>query len=175
MDNKNLIKIGKHIIYSVLLLFLYVLQTTPGLFSIYGIKPILTITAAIAIAMYEDEVVGGIYGMAAGLLCDTGGNSLFGFNAMLMMSFCALIALLTIHLFQNTMINMLFFSVIVYFIRGSLEFVFSLGIWGYENVSRYYIHKTLPVMVYSLCLIPLFYPLVGKIHRSFKARSYKKI
>ena len=49
----------------------YIIQTTPGLFEFFGIKPILVLPACICIAVFEGEFAGGLFGFFAGLLCDS--------------------------------------------------------------------------------------------------------
>ena len=79
---KKAVIAAKYAAYAMILLVLYVLQTTPGLFVVYGAKPMLVVPAAIAIAMHEGELVGGLFGALAGLLCDMGSSMLFGFNGL---------------------------------------------------------------------------------------------
>ena len=55
--------------YGAIFVFLYVLQCTPGFLEIMEVKPILLIPAAITLAMFEGEFIGGLYGAFAGLLC----------------------------------------------------------------------------------------------------------
>lgn len=60
----------KYVTYSLLMLVLYVLQSTPQLFSIAGIKPILVFPFAVAVAMFDKQLAGGLFGLFAGILCD---------------------------------------------------------------------------------------------------------
>ena len=53
-------KIMKFFVYAVIVFMAYIIQTTPGLFDFYGIKPILVLPACICIAVYEGEFAGGL-------------------------------------------------------------------------------------------------------------------
>ena len=53
MNNRKWYRAAKYAAYAALMLFLYVLQTTPRLFSILGVRPNLVIPAAVCIAVLE--------------------------------------------------------------------------------------------------------------------------
>ena len=59
-NNRRKILTIKYCTLTVLFLLIYVLQSTPGLFSVLGVKPVLLIPAAITLAMYEGEFSGGL-------------------------------------------------------------------------------------------------------------------
>lgn len=69
----------KWAVYSFVLLLLYTLQASPALFSIHGIKPVFVIPMAVSVALFENEVGAGAFGLAAGLLWDFSAGKLFGF------------------------------------------------------------------------------------------------
>ena len=56
---------GKYLLYAGLVLLCYILQNTPGFLEIFGVKPFLVIPAVLAIAMFEGEFVGALYGALA--------------------------------------------------------------------------------------------------------------
>lgn len=171
MNNTARINIARHFIYVVLLLLLYVLQSVPRLFEIYGVKPIWVVSAAIAIAMFEGEFAGGIYGALAGLLCDTGGFLLFGFNGFIVMLCCIAAGLLVIFLMRCNLLSCILFVSVTMLLRGSLEYFFAYGMWQYENAWRIYVASTLPVAVYSIVItVPIFY-LIRLIHGKLSTRE----
>lgn len=43
-------------------------RSTPGLFSLWGIKPVWVLPLAVVLSAYEGEYIGALYGMLAGLL-----------------------------------------------------------------------------------------------------------
>lgn len=65
-NNKAKVYAVKYCSYVLILLALYVLQTTPGFLSVFGIKPNLVIPAVVCIAMVEGEFVGGLLGALGG-------------------------------------------------------------------------------------------------------------
>lgn len=158
----------KHLIYVLILLALYVLQAVPGVLAIGGIKPIFVAVFALAIAMYEGEFIGGLYGAAAGLLCDMLGVGLYGFNGFLLCLCCVAAGLLVIYLMRCNLRSCLLFVGVSLLIRGSIEFLFAYGMWGYEGIWRLYVLYTLPTILYSLAVAPLLYWAVGRLHRRFE-------
>ena len=67
-------RIVRIVIYTIELLLLYVLQTTRGLVPEFsGTRPLMLVCAAMMIALFEGDVTGLIFGIAAGLLIDMGG------------------------------------------------------------------------------------------------------
>jgi cell shape-determining protein MreD len=166
VNNTKYITILRHAVYCLLFLILYVVQTVPGLFVIRGIKPIWVIPAAIALAMFEGEFIGGIYGAAAGLLCDIGGFLLFGFNGFLTCVYCIAVGLLVIYLMRCNMLGCMMFVFIFMLLRGSLEFLFLYGMWGYDDVWRIYVNQTLPTVLFSTLISPIvFYSMRGVFRR----------
>lgn len=176
MNNKKAIHIFKHIVYALLLLILYILQTTPRLFMIREVKPMWVIPAAIVIAMYEGEFVGGVYGAAAGILCDagavprqSGGSVLFGFNGFLLCAFCVACGLLIIYLLRCNLLGCMLFVTVTMLARGSLEYLFAYGMWRHDGGWMIYLYYTLPTTIYTLVVTPLIFRLAGGIHRRFEA------
>lgn len=158
MTNRRHIWFFKYFSMVVLLLLLYVLQTTPRLFLVAGVKPILVVPAAVCIAMFEGELVGGIMGAVAGLLCDLASFTIFGFNGLIILACCVAVGLLTIYLTQLKLLNALLLGFGVLLLRGLLEYFFYYQIWGYEGSGRILLFSTLPTVLYStLAIIPLYY------------------
>jgi len=164
MNRTKVVLVIKYTAYGLLLLFLYVLQTTPGLFVILGSKPMLVVPAAIAIAMYEGEFTGGLYGAFAGLLCDMAGRMLFGFNGLFLTFFCIAAGLLVIYLMHCNVWNAMLYVFLAMLATGSLEFLFGYGMWGFYGVWRIYVFHTIPLILYTTAVTPLLFWLVRRMH-----------
>lgn len=167
MNNTASLTVIKHILFSFLLLFFYVLQSVPGLFVFYGVKPLWVIPAAVVIAMMEGEFVGGIYGALAGLLCDTSGFLLFGFNGFISALCCIMAGLLVVFLMRCNLLSCILFVFVTMLLRGSIEYFFSYGMWNYPGSWMIYTRSTLPTVALStLATVPIFW-IVRLIHRRF--------
>jgi len=170
-NRAHILAFQKHAIYVLLLLLLYVLQTTPRLFEIYGVKPMLVVPAAIAVAMHEGEFTGGIYGAFAGLLCDMGGFGLFGFNGAIFLISGVTAGLLIIYMMKCKATNCVLFVFVAMLIRGSIYYMFAFGIWNYEEAWRIYVFQTLPTVAYTaISAIPVYY-IFRRINRRFTHRG----
>lgn len=170
LNHKKWIYVWKYGAYAAVMLLLYILQTTPGLFAIYGIKPNLVIPAAVAIAFLEDEYLGGIYGAFAGILCDFGGFSLYGMGAMVIMVSCVVIGLLAIYMLRPTMINFIIALLLLMLLRGLMDFLFSYAMWNYENVMIVLVYKILPTIVYSVAVGPLMLVIYRRLQKYFAGK-----
>jgi len=170
-NRARILAFNKYFIYALLLLFLYVLQTTPRLFEIYGVKPMLVIPAAIAMAMHEGELAGGIYGAFAGLLCDMGGFGLFGFNGIVFLVTGAIAGLLVAYMMKCSATNCVLFVFVAMLARGSIYYMFAFGIWNHEYAWRIYLYQILPMVVYTaISAIPIFI-IYRFIHMGFNRRA----
>ncbi|WP_195276682.1 hypothetical protein [Anaerotruncus rubiinfantis] len=170
MNNKARVHIEKYISYIALITILFVLQTTPGFLAIFGIKPNFVVPAAVCIAMMEDEFIGGLYGAFAGVLCDLGGFTLFGFNAILIMAGCVAVGLLSIYLLRMSAINFVLLVAGVLLARGLLDYLLNFYMWGYEGVWRVLCYRILPGVIYSAAAAPLCYWLFTRMRGYFEAR-----
>ncbi|MEF9853398.1 MAG: rod shape-determining protein MreD [Hydrogenoanaerobacterium sp.] len=158
MTKNTHIYVLKYTSFVALFIFLYVLQNTPMLFSINGVKPNLVVPAAVCLAMFEGEFTGGIMGAFAGLLCDLASFTIFGFNGILVMAGCVAAGLLTAYLTQLRISNALMLGFIVLLLRGLLEYFFYFQMWGFENRSRVLLFSILPSVLYSTAVIvPIYY------------------
>lgn len=168
MKSTKHILVFKYAVYALLILLLYVLQATPGLLAIAGVKPLLVVPVAVSVAIFEGEFTGGVYGALAGLLCDLSSFSLFGYNGFFICLFCIAAGLLVIYLMRGNLLGCLLFVAAALLARGSVEYLFSHGMWGHESVWRIYLAYTLPTIIYTLvCTPPLFW-LVRKIYLRFE-------
>lgn len=158
MNKRSKIMVVKYTLYGLLMLLLYVLQTTPGFLSIAGIRPILVLPFAVCIAMFDNHLAGGLFGLFAGILCDTSSNMLFGIQSILYLAVCVAVGLLIVYFMQPSVVNSLIFVGCGLTLRLFWEFFFSFVMWGYENIRLILLCHMLPLLVYTLVVtIPIFW------------------
>lgn len=145
--------------YSLLLLLLHALQATPALFSIHGIKPVLVIPLAVSVALFENEVGSGAFGLAAGLLWDFSAGKLFGFYGMVLMVCCICVSLLSMYFMKVNLTNAVLLSAGTGFLLSLWNFIFYYLIWGYGNAVLSFT-KLMLVLVYTVILAGPIYLLV---------------
>jgi len=172
MKDTRHIKALKYAVYAILLLIFYILQITPGLFVAFGHKPMIVVPFAIAAAMYEGEVAGGILGAFAGLLCDMGGSMLFGLNGIFLSLFCIAAGLTVIHLMHCNFGSAILFTFIAIFAMGGAEFVFGYAMWGHQGVWKIFLYRTLPAVAYTTLLSPVLFMAAKKLHFAFEKRIH---
>lgn len=170
MNHKKWVYATKYGTYILVMVLLYVAQTTPGFLTVFGVKPNFVIPAAICIAMMEGEYIGGLYGAFAGVLCDLGGFTLFGFNAMITMAACVIAGLLVIYLLRPGVINFVLLLTGAMLVRGLLDFLLSYVMWGYDDVWMVLVHSILPSVIYTTAASPLIYYLYMWMHGKFAVR-----
>lgn len=168
MNNRPKINAAKYTIYVLIMIALYVAQSTPGLLAVFGAKPNLVIPVAVAIAVCEGEFVGGVFGALAGILCDYGAMSLFGFNAVILLVCCVAAGLLTIYLLRPTVVNFMLLLAGTLLARGLLDYLLNFYMWGYENVGMLLTGRVLPGILYSLLLAPAAYLVISRLYEHFE-------
>ena len=157
LNNKNKVYAVKYLSYVLIILGLYVLQTTPGFLSVFGIKPNLILPAVVCIAMVEGEFIGGLMGAYGGMLLDLGGFSVFGFYSIQLMVICVAIGLLVIYLMKNNLLSAAILCGGTALFLSLTQFFFFYALWGYEDVFRLYLTKLLPTAAYSVAFLPPFF------------------
>ena len=162
MNRRTKLMIAKYALYVLLMVILYVLQTDPNLFAIAGVKPGLVLPFAVCIAMFDSQLAGGLFGLLAGILCDTSSNVLFGFQSILYLLICTAVGLLVT--------NSLIFVGCGFAGRLLLEYFFCYAMWGYDNAYLILLQRMLPNLLYTLALTPLWFLLVRRLHRFFQEK-----
>lgn len=170
MIRETKLHIQKMTIYGTALLLLYVLQTTPGFLTFWGAKPLLVLPLVVSLAMMEGELVGGLFGLAAGILCDTSAITIFGINSLIYMAACVAIGLIVIYYMQPSCTNSLIFTGLVLLFRQLFEFFFYYVMWDYEDISIILLRHMLPMVLLTLLTTPLMYHFVRLIHGHYRRK-----
>lgn len=158
---------AKHTCYILLMLLGYVLQTTPGLFTLWGIKPIWVVPLAVVISAYEGEYIGALYGMLAGLFGELAAGRIIGSFSVMMILLCFLTGVSIALYLRRTVLNLSLLSGFCLLLIGSADFVFSYWLQGYGAVSGVYFRQVLPTVIYSGACTFINVWLVKRIHAKF--------
>lgn len=144
--------------YTIEILILYVLQQTPGLFGeLFGVKPVLLISAAVTISMFESQLTGLGFGILTGFFMDLGYGSAFGFNILLMAILCYFIALLAVDYIKTNILTAIIFGVLAIFLVLSLHYLFLYVLSNYGSNNYAYVYHYLPMILYSAIPLPILY------------------
>lgn len=168
MGVQKRINAKRYVIYIVVLLMSHILQNTLRIFpEIASVRPVLLISAVVCISMFEGEIAGAVAGFFAGALWDTVTVSNDGYNALFLMTVCALCGILVRIFMRNNIITYIIMNIsvtVIYFLSYMLFFVVAKGIDGAGMLFlRYY----LPMALYSVVLTPFWYMIIRGINRKF--------
>lgn len=161
---KDLIKWA---LYTLILFFAFILQTTPRFLELFGVKPVLVLPVMLFIAMFEGEWAGGVFGVVGGLFWDTAADRLLGFNAVLMLVICVITGLLVMYLIRANIWNSLLTVLSASLLQGLIDYFFYYLIWDYDFSHIVLLKQILPTTFYTTLISPLFFFLIRKISHSF--------
>lgn len=164
----------KFLTYAAIVFAAYIIQTTPGLFEIFGIKPYLVLPACICIAVFEGEFAGGLFGFFAGLFVDSGAATVFGFNALVFLVLCVAAGLLTIYVFRRSTMNVMLLCLGAVFLRYALEFFFTFILFEYEGATPYFYSQMGPQIVLSSIFSLPFCVLFRWLNKKFEPDDTKE-
>ena len=161
-------KLKRYAVYGVIILLAHIFQNILTIFpQIASVRPVLLISVALCISMFEGEVVGAVAGLLSGALWDTVTVTADGYNALFLMVACGVCGVLLRIFMRNNIITFIMMNTgftLLYFLSYILFFITARGIdGGAEMLLRYYF----PMSIYSLALTPLWYVLVRTVNRKF--------
>lgn len=168
MNSVNKVKIKKYAVYACLLMLAHILQNSLQIFpEILGVRPVLLISVAVCIAMYEGEIAGAAAGLLAGALWDTVTGAADGYNALYLTVACAFCGVVLRIFLRNNILTYIWINSIVtviYFATYVLFFITSRGI---DGGMLLFLKFYLPMAVYSLILTPFWYLIIRWVNRKF--------
>lgn len=152
----------RHGCYTALLLLLYAVQEAPAL-TLFGARGIPVIGLFIAIAMLENELIGALYGLAAGILCDAASVQIFGVASSMFLVMGCTVGLLVMYLVNACPRSALLLTGAAALFYGLVCHFFLYGFWDYEGSGILLLTHTVPtVLLTAVWGLALFF-LVRKI------------
>lgn len=153
---KNYKRLVKWLCYLLLLLVCCGIQSSPGMFSFFGIKPMMLVSVVVSVALFESEVASATLGLLAGFIWDLSAGKLFGFFGMALMVCCILITLLSMYYIKVNLTNALALCLGVSIICGLWDYLFYYFIWGYSGSSIYLLQYFLMAVYTTVLAIPVY-------------------
>ncbi len=163
---KNSREALKWLCYSLTLLLAFGLQSSPGLLSIKGIKPVLIIPVAVSVALFENEAGSGTFGLMAGFLWDLAAGKIFGFYGIALMICCVCVSLLSMYFVKVNIGNAVMLSTGTASLCLLWNFIFYYLIWNYDGLWMCFVHLLLS-LVYTIVAAAPVYLLVRQISVRF--------
>jgi rod shape-determining protein MreD len=150
--------------YAVAILILTALQSTPHLFEILSVKPVLLLPFALAAATHKGEVEGAVISIICGILFDISINSPFGAYTFFFMVFGVSAGLLSRFLLQKSWFNFMFIVGISSLLIQFFDFFFNYILVGYSCVGVIFLTHHLLCAIYTTVISPIFYFGLKKIY-----------
>ena len=169
MDSQKLalLRIGRQVCYALALIGCYLMQTTPGFATFFGVKPIFLLPLAICIAAREGVFPGALWGAAAGLLWDIASGRTGGFFAIQLMAVCFGVAALVALYLRGSAVNLLLLCTGAALALVGNDLLFHYLLHGYTGVGALFLRRQLPtILLTALVSLPLRW-LVEKIAGHF--------
>ncbi len=145
----------KYIVYGVELFIVYVIQFTPSLLpQFFGESPMLLTVCAVSIALFEGDVTGMWFGMAAGLLIDVGSTAPFGFYGLVNLVICFGCGTLVMYLMRNNIVTSVILGFAAVIIASVAQWLFMAGT---HDIFFFIPNILLPRAIYSTAVMPIFF------------------
>ena len=150
--------------YSLMLLVAATLQTIPGLFTIGGAKPIFILPLCLAVALFEGEYAGALFGAVCGLLWDYTAGRTVGLLALGLLVLGFVASIIVRMYLQETSANFLLLVAGSALLLLSTDFLFFYAMRGYPNGLQQYCTVVLPTLIFTAALSPLAFVGARAVH-----------
>ena len=148
------------ILYYLLILLSFIIMTSGT-----WMKPILLVPAAMCIAVSNGQLASAFTGAFCGMLIDIACGRLFGYNAVILAFFCALVSLMFELYLRPRFFNYLWITAMVAFAQCWLDYKFYYQIWDLADIQVIFRTVTMKVWLYTMISAFLIYPLYRLIDR----------
>ena len=161
-------QILKWICYVLALFVCAALQTTPGLFRLGQAKPLYLLPLCLAVAVYEGEFAGALFGAVCGLLWDYTAGRTVGMLGLELLLMCFALSVLVQLYLQGSTWNFALISMVTAALVLSLDWLFFYYMPGYSWAGSRWLTFVLPSAGLTLLPSLVLFRLVRRIHEEFK-------
>ena len=161
-------QILKWVCYAVALFVCAALQTTPGLLQLGQAKPLFILPLCLAVAVYEGEFAGALFGAVSGLLWDYTAGRTVGMLALELLLLCFALSVLVQVYLQGSTWNFALISTGTALVVLSLDWLFFYYMPGYSWALSRWLTFVLPSAMMTLVPSLMLFSLVRHIYSVFK-------
>lgn len=154
--------IAKWVLFSLVLLVSYTIEVTMPFASW---QPYLTLTTAVAVSFFSEELSGVVFAAFAGMMHDLAMGSLFGFTSIWLMPCCLFVTLLVVNLIHRNILNFLWMNLIAVILVQSAELLFKYIIWRNPDIDVVLINYVLPALIATVILSAPLYLIIRQINK----------
>lgn len=163
MTRREIFKsIAKWVLFSLVLLVSYTIEVTMPFASW---QPYLTLTTAVAVSFFSEELSGVVFAAFAGMMHDLAMGSLFGFTSIWMMPCCLFVTLLVVNLIHRNILNFLWLNLTAVILVQSAELLFKYIIWRNPDIDVVLINYVLPALIATVILSAPLYLIIRQINK----------
>lgn len=163
MTRREIFKsIAKWVLFSLVLLVSYTIEVTMPFASW---QPYLTLTTAVAVSFFSEELSGVVFAAFAGMMHDLAMSSLFGFTSIWLMPCCLFVTLLVVNLIHRNILNFLWMNLTAVILVQSAELLFKYLIWRNPDIDVVLINYVLPALIATVILSAPLYLIIRQINK----------
>ena len=163
MTRREIFKsIAKWVLFSLVLLVSYTIEVTMPFASW---QPYLTLTTAVAVSFFSEELSGAVFAAFAGMMHDLAMGSLFGFTSIWLMPCCLFVTLLVVNLIHRNILNFLWMILTAVILVQSAELLFKYIIWRNPEIDVVLINYVLPALIATVILSAPLYLIIRQINK----------
>ena len=163
MTRREIFKsIAKWVLFSLVLLVSYTIEMTMPFASW---QPYLTLTTAVAVSFFSEELSGVVFAAFAGMMHDLAMGSLFGFTSIWLMPCCLFVTLLVVNLIHRNILNFLWMNLTAVILVQSAELLFKYLIWRNPDIDVVLINYVLPALIATVILSAPLYLIIRQINK----------
>ena len=154
--------IAKWVLFSLVLLVSYTIEVTMPFASR---QPYLTLTTAVAVSFFSEELSGVVFAAFAGMMHDLAMGSLFGFTSIWLTPCCLFVTLLVVNLIHRNILNFLWMNLTAVILVQSAELLFKYLIWRNPDIDVVLINYVLPALIATVILSAPLYLIIRQINK----------
>lgn len=154
--------IAKWVLFSLVLLVSYTIEVTMPFASW---QPYLTLTTAVAVSFFSEELSGVVFAAFAGMMHDLAMGSLFGFTSIWLMPCSLFVTLLVVNLIHRNILNFLWMNLTAIILVQSAELLFKYIIWRNPDIDVVLINYVLPALIATVILSAPLYLIIRQINK----------
>lgn len=154
--------IAKWVLFSLVLLVSYTIEVTMPFASW---QPYLTLTTAVAVSFFSEELSGVVFAAFAGMMHDLAMGSLFGFTSIWLTPCCLFVTLLVVNLIHRNILNFLWMNLTAVILVQSAELLFKYIIWRNHDIDVVLINYVLPALIATVILSAPLYLIIRQINK----------
>lgn len=163
MTRREIFKsIAKWVLFSLVLLVSYTIDVTMPFASW---QPYLTLTTAVAVSFFSEELSGVVFAAFAGMMHDLAMGSLFGFTSIWLMPCCLFVTLLVVNLIHRNILNFLWMNLTAVILVQSAELLFKYILWRNPDIDVVLINYVLPALIATVILSAPLYLIIRQINK----------